>query len=172
MSCILTANMNVDIEVFRSSRAEIAASRLILFVTFCLRDSPFICGPGPICPWSAFAQTRKSSKKNKRKSVKQVKNCSVIHLSEETETWYMLLIEAIAAGTKYLPLSKTCFLHEARSIVIVSDSICNEKLIGHMHESSTWQKVTELEMLPCVPHARIVGTISFSWVPCNVFHGM
>ena len=49
----------------------------------------------------------------------------------------MLLIEAIAAGTKYLPLSKTCFLHEARSIVIVIESICNEKLIGHMHESST-----------------------------------
>ena len=73
MSCILTANMNVDIEVFRSSRAEVAASRLILFVTFCLRDSLFICGPGPICPWSAFAQTRKTSKKDERKSVKQVK---------------------------------------------------------------------------------------------------
>ena len=49
----------------------------------------------------------------------------------------MLLIEAIAAGTKYLPMSITCFLHEACSIVIVIESICNENIIGHMHESLT-----------------------------------
>ena len=172
MSCILIASMNVDIR-----------SISLFMGRSCCFEVDFVCYSLPerqsvyMCSWSdvslvSFCANTKNFKERQTKKCETSENCSIIHVSKETEPWYMLLIEAIAAGTKYLPMSKTCILHEARSIAIVIESSCNENIIGHMHESSTWQKVTELEMLPCVLHARVVGRISFSWGSCNVFHAM